>query len=122
MSGEWAEANRVANQARVVFIDACRAQKGIVFEGGFWARKRVPVSGYESYTDPVDYPHPVYIEKTRRSAVVFNTPSYKWCHSWKLGEFLAMGKAIVSRIESRPPSSAAIRSIPSAIPPCGGAP
>ena len=35
---------------------------------------------------------------------------------------VARARAIVSRIESRPPSSATIRSIPSAMPPCGGAP
>ena len=39
--------------------------------------------------------------------------------SWPVAVF---GKAITSRIDSRPASSAAIRSSPNAIPPCGGAP
>jgi glycosyltransferase involved in cell wall biosynthesis len=28
--------------------------------------------------------------------MVFNTPSVHNCHGWKLGEYLAMGKAIIS--------------------------
>ena len=37
-----------------------------------------------------------YIRGTRRSAVAFNTPSVCLCHGWKLAEYLAMGKAIIS--------------------------
>ena len=37
-----------------------------------------------------------YIDKTAKSAFVFNTPSVQGCHGWKLGEYLAMGKAIIS--------------------------
>jgi len=38
----------------------------------------------------------MYLQKTKRSAFVFNTPSVHGCHGWKLGEYLAMGKAILS--------------------------
>ena len=37
-----------------------------------------------------------YIIKTKRSFVVFNTPSVGGCHGWKLAEYLCMGKAIIS--------------------------
>ena len=37
-----------------------------------------------------------YLDGTKRSAVVFNTPSVCQCHGWKLAEYLAMGKAIIS--------------------------
>lgn len=37
-----------------------------------------------------------YNERIRRSAFVFNTPSVANCHGWKLPEYLAMGKAIIS--------------------------
>ena len=37
-----------------------------------------------------------YLRGTHRSAIVFNTPSVCQCHGWKLAEYLAMGKAIVS--------------------------
>ena len=37
-----------------------------------------------------------YIDSTKKSWVVFNTPSVQGCHGWKLGEYLAMGKCILS--------------------------
>lgn len=37
-----------------------------------------------------------YLEKTQRSAVVFNSPAVHGCLGWKLGEYLALGKAIIS--------------------------
>jgi hypothetical protein len=37
-----------------------------------------------------------YLRKTKKSEVVFNTPAVHDCHGWKLGEYLAMGKAIIS--------------------------
>ena len=37
-----------------------------------------------------------YIKKTKESILVFNTPSVCGCHGWKLGEYLCMGKAIIS--------------------------
>jgi glycosyltransferase involved in cell wall biosynthesis len=37
-----------------------------------------------------------YIVKTKKSTIVFNTPSVGGCHGWKLGEYFAMGKVIIS--------------------------
>lgn len=37
-----------------------------------------------------------YLERTKRSALVFNCPAVHGCLGWKLGEYLALGKAIVS--------------------------
>jgi glycosyltransferase involved in cell wall biosynthesis len=37
-----------------------------------------------------------YLNGTKQSAVVFNTPSVCQCHGWKLAEYLSMGKAIIS--------------------------
>ncbi len=42
------------------------------------------------------YPPQNYVQKTKLSAVVFNTPAVFECHGWKLGEYLSMGKAIIS--------------------------
>ena len=42
-----------------------------------------------------------YINETKRSFVVFNTPSVAGCHGWKLPEYLCMGKAIISTPLSR---------------------
>ena len=93
---EYAEANREANENRVTFIETCLAMPDIRFEGGFWGRKRVPIDKYQELTSAVNFDHQTYITKTRTSAAVFNTPAFKRCHSWKLGEFLALGKAIIS--------------------------
>lgn len=37
-----------------------------------------------------------YLEETRRSLAAINTPAVHGCLGWKLGEFLALGKAIVT--------------------------
>lgn len=37
-----------------------------------------------------------YLNKSKKSAIVFNSPSVEGCLGWKLGEYLAMGKAIIS--------------------------
>jgi glycosyltransferase involved in cell wall biosynthesis len=37
-----------------------------------------------------------YLDRTRRSSLVFSAPSVHACLGWKLGEYLALGKAIVS--------------------------
>ena len=37
-----------------------------------------------------------YLDKTKKSLFVFNTPSVVGCHGWKMAEYLAMGKAIIS--------------------------
>src|SRR5213075_1129757 len=34
--------------------------------------------------------------RTQRSALVFNSPAVHGCLGWKLGEFLALGKAVIS--------------------------
>jgi glycosyltransferase involved in cell wall biosynthesis len=36
------------------------------------------------------------MKNIRRSAFVFNTPAVWNCHGWKLGEYFALGKAIIS--------------------------
>jgi glycosyltransferase involved in cell wall biosynthesis len=37
-----------------------------------------------------------YIDKLGRAAVAFNNPAVHGCLGWKLGEYLALGKAIIS--------------------------
>jgi glycosyltransferase involved in cell wall biosynthesis len=86
------------NLARMLFIKACRRVDRVQFEGGFIPRRNHvgdPV-GFETLTVERPYPITDYIARIKRSAVVFNTPAVGRCHGWKLGEFLALGKAIVS--------------------------
>jgi len=84
------------NPQRKAFVEACKANK-LNFEGGFFARPTHPQ--YEEFRNIIfttRYKTLEYISKTRSSMFVFNTPAVHKCHGWKLGEFLAMGKAIIS--------------------------
>jgi hypothetical protein len=89
------------NEARARFMRVCRTTPGVVFEGGFTPRRTADVPGYEELTIPYGCTIAEYVERIRRSGVVFNTPAVAGCHGWKLGEFLALGKAIVSTPLSR---------------------
>jgi hypothetical protein len=86
------------NDARAAFIEAGRQVAGLTFEGGFSPRPRRgdDPPGYEALTMPRPYPFGEYLDKTQRSVVAFNTPAVGGCLGWKLGEFLALGKAIIS--------------------------
>ncbi len=94
----WPHKNCVegTNKFRKTFIEAVRASD-IQFEGGFFVSDEHP--DYEEYKHLLIsnwYPNKKYIEKTKLSDIVFNTPAVHDCHGWKLGEFLTLGKAIVS--------------------------
>ncbi|SFI09516.1 glycosyltransferase [Halpernia frigidisoli] len=95
----WDKSTDFINITRAYFIRSCKQLKRINFEGGF-----VNI-GYEcKYIDDLEIlmyrnkkvPLKQFIEKTKKSALVFNNPSVNHCHGWKLAEFLCMGKAIIS--------------------------
>jgi hypothetical protein len=83
------------NPPRRAFIEAAQAS-GVRFEGGFAPLRRGPRPGYEGVSAPKKYPLREYLAKLRTSAVVFNNPAVHGCLGWKLGEYLALGKAILS--------------------------
>lgn len=84
------------NPPRAEFIRACQELDGIRFEGGFTRRRRNDVPGYEDCLASRRYSLESFLQRIKRSAVVFNNPAVHACHGWKLGEFLRMGKAIIS--------------------------
>ncbi len=84
------------NLLRAKFIRACRQIPSLRFEGGFAPRKRKDIPGYEAETAARRYGIKKYLDRTRRSALVFSSPAVLDCHGWKLGEFFALGKAILS--------------------------
>jgi len=84
------------NPPRAAFIEACRRAPGLVFEGGFAPRRRGDLPELAPLSATRRYPIGEYLEKVGRSAVAFNNPAVHGCHGWKLGEFLALGKAIVT--------------------------
>lgn len=94
---EYNQNDRKVNARRANFIRACKGIDSIRFEGGF-----VPQQGRSSselFADclsATSYPYRTWLQKTKQSALVFNTPAFWDCHGWKLGEYLALGKAIIS--------------------------
>ena len=83
------------NEARATFMRAVMARPELTLTGGFAPRHDGATTAYDELLAPrVDYP--TYLERTRRSAFVFNTPAVLGCHGWKLAEYLALGKAIIS--------------------------
>ncbi len=101
------EREPAANLTRARFVEASRSLDGIRFEGGitprdsFQGTKNFQAPGFEQYVSRRYSPRE-YFEKTQVSAVVLNNPAYLDCHSWRLAEYLAMGKAIVSTPIIRP--------------------
>jgi glycosyltransferase involved in cell wall biosynthesis len=96
--------DRTTNTYRSWFIEEA-SKLYPIFEGGFFyidgAEKEYPkYSQYkEMYKGLIIHKRismNEYLDKIKKSAVVFNTPSVCGCHGWKLCEFLAMGKAIIS--------------------------
>lgn len=94
------------NKLRGVFSKYCK-ENIPRFEGGFFYIDAPGVVDqfpkYETYlTEYADLimtkrmSMAEYSNNIRKSAFVFNTPSVCGCHGWKLGEYLAMGKAIIS--------------------------
>src|SRR6185295_6862238 len=94
-SSIWKEDGQT-NQMRALFIEACRAIKGLTVEGGFTPRSAADIKGYEHLTVDRRYTHEEFIAKTKVSAVAFNNPAVERAFSWRLGESLALGKAIIS--------------------------
>lgn len=85
------------NVYRKMFIDTC-LKTGVNFNGGFWVTdtEHPQFQEFKQLTFTKRYALKEYIEKTKKSMFVFNTPAVHNCHGWKLGQFLAMGKAIIS--------------------------
>jgi len=82
------------NNYRGNFIRACRKNANIKFEGGFAPNSEMGI--YEGLFMRNRVSIKEYVEKISRSACAFNTPAVFSCHGWKLGEYLALGKAIIS--------------------------
>lgn len=95
----WSHENCVAstNVFRSEYMLYCHNHPKILFEGGFLIKdKNRQGEVYERLRLKGHIPISAYIDNTKKSLIVFNTPSCWDCHGWKLGEFLAMGKAIIS--------------------------
>ena len=99
MSNLWHHKNCMeeTNLYRKAFIEACKTSD-CDFEGGFNSVEKDHPQREEFKNLLLEKRFPIneYIKKTKLSAIVFNTPTVHDCHGWKLGEYLAMGKTIIS--------------------------
>jgi len=94
----WTEENdaKATNAWRAAFIRTCKSLD-TTFQGGLFANRDHPDYGiYEDLMLSEFITTDEYVRRIKRSTLVFNTPSCHHGHGWKLGEFLAMGKAMVS--------------------------
>lgn len=95
----WPHQNCITgtNLYRKNFMQTC-LKRGVDFEGGFLVTDlfHPQFQDFKELTINRRIPLVEYVEKTKRSSFVFNTPAVHNCHGWKLGQFLAMNKAIVS--------------------------
>ncbi|HKI87076.1 MAG TPA: hypothetical protein VKA53_10060 [Thermoanaerobaculia bacterium] len=95
MASLWKKEGAI-NEARANFLRAARRAPGLTFEGGFAPRAGGDVPGFEDLTAESRLPLKEYVARMKRSVVAFNTPAVSHCLGWKLAEFLALGKAIIS--------------------------
>lgn len=99
ISSLWSEPNCLVgtNLYRKMFMESC-IKYSVKFEGGFWVadQNHPQFNEFRNLTFSNRYPLKQYVAKTKESAIVFNTPAVHNCHGWKLGQFLAMNKAIIS--------------------------
>lgn len=100
MASIWKN-EKETNNFRLNFIKACQAIKGVDFEGGFAPRSNGDNLGYDNFVTNSRISLKEYVNKIKDSEVVFNTPAVLHCHGWKLAEFLALGKVIISTPISR---------------------
>lgn len=94
---EYNQNDRHLNARRARFIRACKDLEGLRFEGGLVPQQgRSSIELFRDCLSDSSYPYHQWLQNTKRSALVFNTPAFWDCHGWKLGEYLALGKAIIS--------------------------
>lgn len=95
-SDAWNHNDEGVNLTRANFVRACHSITDLSFEGGLVPQdhNRSSVNLFKDCIWGVKMGEWLY--RTQQSAVVFNTPAFWNCHGWKLGEYLAMGKCILS--------------------------
>ncbi|CAG4999662.1 hypothetical protein DYBT9275_02274 [Dyadobacter sp. CECT 9275] len=97
-SDQWINNDATVNHHRANFIKVCKTLSYLNFEGGFVYStiRNMNPAFQDLMIDTSRVSKRTYIEKNKASVLVFNTPAWALCHGWKLGEYLALGKAIIS--------------------------
>lgn len=95
-SDEWSKNDEGVNRTRANFIRVCKSIGNVNFEGGLSFKKGSSFTLFNDVIYKGTMSLSEYLLKTKQSLFVFNTAAFWSCHGWKLGEFLALGKAIIS--------------------------
>lgn len=95
------ERESVANEVRARFVEAALRIDDVRFEGGLTPRDTFKSDRDYDGSEYAPYLSKRYspwenLEKTKRSVVAFNNPAYRDCHTWRLAEAMALGKATIS--------------------------
>ena len=94
-SSYWHQAP-ITNENRRRFFACAESVVNLTFEGGFYSSQAISEPEFRKYHLKTFLTSKEYIQNIKKSIVVFNTPAVKHCLGWKLGEYLALGKAIIS--------------------------
>lgn len=94
-SDDYNKNDQGVNLRRANFIEVCKELDICVFEGGL-ASDQSSSEVFRNVKTNIRLSLSEWISKTKKSVLVFNTPAFWDCHGWKLGEYLALGKAIIS--------------------------
>ncbi len=95
-SDEYNKNDEGVNRRRSNFVESCKELNCCIFEGGLLGDDSSSNNVFKKSSTNIRLPLKTWIKKTKESELVFNTPAFWDCHGWKLGEYLAMGKAIIS--------------------------
>lgn len=94
LANYWSNAPE-ANRRRLRFLRAVSSVPALSLRGGIWGSGDLPEE-YLPFRLGERVAQGEYLTSTQGSVVVFNTPAVHDCLGWKLAEFLALGKAIIS--------------------------
>lgn len=94
----WKKHSDLTTFRKEIIIQLQELEKESVFkfEGGFSKRRLGYFEGLKPYSTNKVYSHKAYLRNIKKSQVVINTPAVHACLGWKLGEYLKLGKAILS--------------------------
>ncbi len=97
LNADWDRNDEKFNEANARFISACQSISGLTFDGGLSMSSKEHCSpSLRNFACEGSFSVKEYLEKTGKSLVVFNAPFSNHAHGWKLSEYLALGKAIIS--------------------------
>lgn len=94
----WQKHSALTNVRKQIIgqLQELAEDKIIDFEGGFSRRRLGPFKGLEKWSATRLYTLKQYLQKVQKSTFVLNTPAVHGCLGWKLGEYFALGKIIIS--------------------------